>query len=391
MSNIFNPENGASYDASGQKIATPPAETTVVPPVEATATVNTTVVDPPATVVTSPVEATATPDIDWAERTGGKFKSWDEIQSKLTEQPTPAELAFENEESRKLAQYIKDGKLDDVRQVLNDQYRLSNLDKVSDADAIKLQLEFKNSNFDHNDIAEEFEAKYKAEKPEAPDESEYIDDDAYKVAVKSYDKEMKSYEKQQAKLDRQLKLDAAEARAELSSLKSNIVLPDITIALPANVQTGPDEATLLAQAQEAAKWKNLYDTSLEKSASEFTTIPFKIDDEGVKIDVSYAIDPTEVATMKKELMEKDLVNDVLLSRYIKGDAYDTNQLVSDVYLLNNWGKIMANTVKQAIAQDRKAQLAVQKNVNLDGSQRNDFTPSADAELREFSKKFFQAG
>lgn len=391
MSNIFNPENGASYDASGQKIATPAAEPIIALVEATTTTVEVPVTEPPITTTPPAVEPVTTIDIDWAERTGGKFKSWDEIQSKLTEQPTPAELAFENEESRKLAQYIKDGKLDDVRQVLNDQHRLSNLDKVSDADAIKLQLEFKNSNFDHNDIAEEFESKYKAEKPEVPSEDDYIDDDAYKIAVKSYDKEMKSYEKQQAKLDRQLKLDAAEARSELSSLKSNIVLPDITTAQQANLQTSPDEATLLAQAQEAAKWKNLYDTSLEKSASEFTTIPFKIDDEGVKVDVSYAIDPTEVANMKKDLMEKDLVNDVLLSRYIKGDAYDTNQLVSDVYLLNNWGKIMANTIKQAIAQDRKAQLAAQKNVNLDGGQRNDFTPSKEAELKEFSKKFFQLG
>jgi hypothetical protein len=384
MSNIFNPENGAAYDASGKKIESPVIEPVTVdaPPVvtEVVATTDT----PPVTTAVTPTSV----EINWEERTGGKFKSWDEIQNKLTEAPTAQELTFENEESRKLAQYLKEGKLDDVRQVLNDQYRLSNLDKLSDAEAIKLNLEFKNAHFDQKDIAGEFEAAYVAEKPEAPVEDDYIDDDAYKVAVKSFDKELKAYEKQQAKLNRQLKLDAQEARTSLGQLKSHITLPDISIPQPANVQTMPDEATLQEQAQEAAKWKNLYDTSLEKSANEFTAIPFKINDEGVNIDVSYAIDPTEVSVMKKDLMEKDLVNDVLLSRYIKGDAYDTNQLVSDVYFLNNREKIINNIVKQAIAQDRKAILAGQKNVNLDGQQRGDFTPNPQADLTQFSKEFF---
>src|SRR6478752_2518710 len=146
-SNIFNPENGASYDANGQKIETPPAEATETvvetqqqaaePPVADTPPAELPVETPPA----------AQPEFNWEEKTGGKYKSWDEIQAKLTEEPVKTEITYANDQSKLIAQYLSEGKFDDVRQVLNDQHRLSNADKVSDADAVKLMMEFKNTQF----------------------------------------------------------------------------------------------------------------------------------------------------------------------------------------------------------------------------------------------------
>jgi len=347
--------------------------------------------------IDTPAQAAAAPDpsqearpsqpmeINWEEKTGGKFKSWEDIEARLNTEVSPEPVTFANEEAKKVYELLKDGKVDDVLQVYNEQRRLSNLDKMSPDDMIKLAWEYKNTGLDARDIEEEFEAKYSVEKPEAPVEDDYIDDDAYAAAKKQYDKAMVKYEKELKAVERRKKIDAAEAKETLSSYKKDITLPDIPQASTADQIDPAEEARSL---EEYKKNRNEYLTSLEKSAESFNEIAFKVSDEGVNFEGSFQIDKEELAQLKKDLTEKDVVNDILLPRYVKGDGFDTKQLLEDVYYLRNREKITSAAIKQAVAKEKLNILAETKNVNLNDSPREAFVPSTEAKIEEFGNKFF---
>lgn len=379
MANIFDPTPGAAFDAKGAPVEIPQVEQPT-PAVE--------VKTEPVTTDTAPVSEAATPEMDWgtilSEKTGGKFKSWDEITTKLTEEPTS--ISFGNDESKKVFDYLKEGKVDDVLQVYNEQRRLSSIADMSDADVVKLAMEFKHAGLTTEDIAEEFSSKFSLEKPEAPDPDDYIDEDSLAKAQKSYEKDLARFNKEQKSLDRLLKLEASESRDYLESLRKDIVLPDITPA--ANKPSEPDYERAI---EEQKKYRQEYLTSLEKSSAGFKEIPFKISDEGVSFEGSYQIDDAERQQLQKDLSEKDVMNDLIMSRYIKDDGYDTTKLMEDIYWLKNKEKIITSAVKQALSKGKLENIRSVKNVDLDNQHRDDFTPSTEAQLHEMAKNFFKAG
>jgi hypothetical protein len=379
MGNIFNPEQGASYDNTGALV--PPAAQ------EPALAVDTPDTNPtPSTEPVTPTPTTSN-DIDWttvlSEKTGGKITSWEDLTTKLS---TP-EPTFSNDESRNIFNYLKEGKVDDVLQVYNEQRRLSAVKDLPDADVIKLAMEYKSPNFTPDEVHDEFASRFMLEKPEAPVEDDYLDEDAYAKAQKEYNKDLVKFTKQEKAVIRAMKSEAAEAREYLASLQKDIVLPDIH-----PTQDAPAADPSLEEDNRKA-WeesRKAYLSSLEKSSAEFKEIPFEVNDEGFTFKGSYHIDDAEKAQLSKDLVEKDVVNDLLLSRYDKDGQYDTKQLMDDLYFLKNKNKIIASAVKQAVAQDRLDALRQSKNIDLTG-QRNDFTPSIESEVNKMAKTFFAAG
>src|ERR1044072_2997915 len=130
---IFDEVSGVGYDAEG-KVIEKPAETVTSTVVETPAVITQTEV--PVTGQEA-VTVTSTPEINWesvlAEKTGGKVKSWEEIESRLSAEPQ-APLTFANDDSKRVFEYLTQGKVEDVLQVYNEQRRLADLDKISDAD-----------------------------------------------------------------------------------------------------------------------------------------------------------------------------------------------------------------------------------------------------------------
>lgn len=381
--NIFNPSEGASFDANGALVTTPAAVNTETPAVETPA-----VETPKEETPVDTAVATTAPEIDWgtalSEKTGGKYKSWDELTTKLSE--APAEPAYANEESKKIAQYLKEGKVDDVLQVYNEQRRLSAAKDLSDAEVVKLAMEYKHAGLSAEDIQEEFQSKYTAEKPEEPNQDDYLDDESFEKAQKDYKKDLAKYEKAQKSLQRQLKLEASESRDYLQSLVKDIVLPDISSAEP-----HPDPAEYESSLKAWEQNRQSYLSSLEKSSADFKEIPFEVNDEGVTFKGSYQIDEAERQALQKDLAEKNVMDDLLLSRYVKGDNYDTKQLMEDLYWLNNKDKIIASAVKQALASGKLEKIKEQKNIDLNGQHRENFTPSTEQQVKEMASTWFAAG
>ncbi len=377
---IFNPVQGAAYDAQGQLIPNKTLDTS-------TTTETTAAVEPQTTTTTETIPAsetqTDTSSIDWAkelsEKTGGKFSSWDDLTSELTK---PRDIQYANDDSKRVFEYLKEGKVDDVLNVYAEQRRLSAIDNMSDADLVKMAMEYKAGSLSSDEINDEFSSRYTLEKPEAPSEDDYIDDDAFKKAQKDYNKELRNYEKQEKAIQRSLKVDAAQAREYLSGLRKDIILPDLnTSSATATEEIGPSQADL------DKMWKE-YNDSLNKTSSSFKEIPFEVNDEGVVFKGSYQVDDAERQQLTKDLAEKHVINDILMPRYIKGDAYDTDQLMNDIYFLNNKEKIISNAVKQAVAQDRLNALRDRSNVDLNQGRGNGTMPN-NVEVSEFAKAFFK--
>lgn len=389
MNNLFNPPPGASFDEKGAPIDTPvePSAAEVAAPVE--------IPDAPAApegpAEPAPEKKEETiPEIDWdavlTERTGGRVKTWEELTAKITEEK--AALTFANDESLKIYDYLKEGKVQDVLKLYNEQTRLAGIDKMSDADVVKLALEYKHGGrLTPEDLQEEIQSKYTLDKPEGPNADDYLDDDALAKAQKAYEKEVKRYEREQKALDRELKKEAGDSREYLSTFKKEIVLPDIH---PTEPNTDPDPAAYEAAVAEQQKFRQEYLSSLEKSAAAFKEIPLKVNDEGVTFEGSYQIDDGERQALQKDLAEKNVFEDLLLSRYVKGDVYDTNQLMEDLYWLNNKHKIVASAVKQALSKGKLDMIKESKNVDLNGQHRENFTPDEMAAQKEFARNFFQA-
>jgi hypothetical protein len=383
---IFEPENGAFYDAEGNKIDKAAETSPVV--VDAPETVTTTVETTQPETVRS---ASPTTEINWesvlSEKTGGKYKSWEDLLPKINQEATtPAELTFKDEESKRVFDYLREGKIDDVLQVYNEQRRLSNLDKANDGDVLRIAMEYKHPNLSPEDISEEIGSRYKAEKPDEPIEDDYIDDEAYKSEKKKYEKDYAKYEKEQKRLDRQLKLDAAAAREQLAGYQKDIILPDIN---PAPATNQPDPAM---QEAELAGWKKMrqdYLDSLNKTSAEFKEISFEVNDEGVNFKGSYQIEDGERAALTKDLAEKNVIDDIILPRYDKGGVYDTRQLMEDLYFLNNKDKIIKAAVRQAIAQTDLENLKRLKNIDLNQQQRGVVnTEDPDLLRKEFARMAF---
>lgn len=390
MSNIFNPPQGAHIDASGKIVETPPAEQSPAETSPNTAPEGTTEKAAEGTKESAPAPAAPAPvEIDWAtvlnEKTGGKYKTWEEITAGLSH--ANSEPVFSNDDSKKIFQYLKEGKVDDVLQVYNEQKRLSTLKDMTDADVVKLAMEYKRMGLTPAEIHEEFLNAYSIEKPEEPNADDYLDDDALAKAKKVYDRDLKRYEKDVKTLERKLKQEAAESRSYLETLKKDIILPDIEAAPVEAQDNGAEQATRRAEEE---KFRTEYLSSLDKSFGDFKEIPITVTDEGVSFTGKFEIAEAERQQLKKDLAEKDVVNEILVPRYVKEDGFDTKQLMEDIYLLNNKDKILASFAKQAMAYAKLERIKQQKNVDFDGGHRENFTPSEEQAMKEFSSSFLKA-
>lgn len=390
---------GAVFDQAGKQVGTMPTEEAVTvdqnpaptdPPIDISAAT-----PPPATPPPTNEPAAAAPtEIDWtthlSEKTGGKFSTWEELTAKLNEAQSAPSITYSNDESRQVAELLQAGKVDEVLQIYNTQRVLSSVKDMSDADVIKLASSFKNTAFDENDINEDFAARYQSlEKPEKPDKDEYVDEDDYNKALKVYNKEVAQYDKAEKALARQLKAEAAESRAYLKSLEKEISLPTI------QPQAAPETNALNPEMEKKAR--ELYLSSVTKSSSDFKEIPFEINEDGFTFKGNFQVDDADRAKLTKALNGDNVIEDQFISRYVSGDSldniqYNTSQMMKDLYVLNNFDRILKSAIKQAVAADRLEQAKNLKNVDLGASGgTGSYVADDKAAYKEFAAKVFAMG
>ncbi len=197
--------------------------------------------------------------------------------------PEVEPLKFANEESEKVFNLLKDGKVDEVYNILNEQKKLSSVDKLPPADIIKLNLQYQNKDFNDQEINDLFEETYNF--PEKPIQSITEDDDEFKIRNEKYQAQVEKIEKRIAR-------DAKPATAELLKLSKQIVLPDIQKQAPVNAE--PTQEELAAQQQQTQQFLKSVDESL--NSLEGYKVTFK--DEEVTIPVAYKLSKEEKAAIQ---------------------------------------------------------------------------------------------
>lgn len=285
---------------------------------------------------------------------------------KLKTLPKQEPFAYANEESRKIAEYINTGKKSDLLKVLAAQEKLSqvtsyDLSKAEQAsEIIKLGMLYKNQDLSPDDVDFLFNKKFtlpiKPEKTEDKDETEYA-------------QELSIWEKQVSLVEREMIIEAKLAKPDLAKYQSELVLPDIQVANPIDLE---------AQQKELERGKAARTTYLQKLESDYKkfggfSATYK-DEEG-EIQSSYKVPEPEIIALKEQLQnfDKDKFIDDLW--FNEDGSPKVEQIMSDVYYLKNREKITQKLVNEAVAQRLLAYRKQTSNVNFDKQSDGTFQPS----------------
>jgi hypothetical protein len=325
-----------------------------------------------------PQETNPSTQIDFeallAEKTGGKFKSVDEIL-KLTEQQVAPEINFANETSKKVFEYLKEGKVDEFMSVYQQQKMLESVDKLDADNVLKLKIKYENPELTQEEINEEFESRYGVEQPD-------IDEDLDDAA--DIEKAKKKFEREKSAMERLKKKDLKEAKDFLQEKKQEIVLPDIQTSKTQQQEAQGQEVDEVA----IKEYRDKYLNSIPKTIDEIVGFESKYKDSELEFNTTYVIDANEKQALKNK-MENFTLQDYFVPRYIneKGD-FDTESIAHDLYVLENFDRIVEAHVSQAVNQAKAMFVKGLKNANFQESVSRSLPDEQKAKHDEMADYFF---
>jgi hypothetical protein len=303
-------------------------------------------------------------ELEYLEKQTG-YKSWDDIKALKTEAEqlrakaqTPAEIKFANETSQKLFEAWKEGKEDEVYNLLHTQRELKRAADLPSADAIRMHIKMTNEgnpNFKAADVEDIFEDRYglpKEPKQRADEDPEDFQD------------RMTEYKTRVEKVNRAIERDAFTAKQELAKRMTELKPPEIP---KQQVQQGPTQEVLDARKAFVENYRKELPKELE-GVKGFTT-NFK--DEVTEFQVAYGITPEELEPYKAELEEfanNGLdVNTLFSKRWIKKDgSVDIQRAAEDLYLRDNRDKVFKKIATETGTQRMEAQRKINNNIKVDG-------------------------
>lgn len=277
------------------------------------------------------------------------------IQDRPSEEiQTKEVLVFANEESEKLFNLILGGKLDEAREILNEQKKLSEVDKLPPADIIKLNLQYQNKEFSQEDINDLFSEKYAM--PEQPIQRDDELDEDFEARVNKHQKEVQKIEKRIAR-------DAKPASAELLKLHKEIVLPDI----PKPEQKMPEPTQEELDAQKANIERFLQ--NVEEGLKSFKGYEATFKDEEVELKVAYPLTDEE----RKEIQPLLALSNTDAGAFLRGLGWldekgniNTAKLTEDLPFILNKEKVLNKMVSETGNQRYAAAKKAIKNIDYSG-------------------------
>lgn len=252
--------------------------------------------------------------------------------------PTPAELKFENEQSERIYKALKEGKHEEVLDVLAKQRQIDQLTSgeinESNADSIiKLAMKLKYSEQDLSDAEIEYKFKKQYSIPKEPvQSSDELDEDF--LARKQQWQEVVDDVKM-SKL-----IDAKLAKPELQSAKSKLVVPDINSPVDQeylNYKKMIEEHA--SKAEEIAQAYNSFNADALEKKVDFT-------DEPNKINFQFQYKPAEEKLKKAAEYASDI--NKLLDLFVTPDGKpDRKGFLEFVYYGLNKDEAIMEAMKQS--------------------------------------------
>jgi hypothetical protein len=299
--------------------------------------------------------STFNPDSFIKERFG--FDTVDEAEQEfmrlIEEREQAPDFDFSDDVSRTLFDAIREGKTDDVYQILNEQKRIdkltsSELTTEIAAEIVKtnIQNKFKDLSADEVDLLF-YDQFFVPLKPEQ----------GYDETDEDYAGKLNAWQAQVDYTEKRLMIEAKVLRPEIAKLKSEIKLPDIY-----------NEAGREAQYQEEFEYlqqaRSVYEKTLDSEFQSFNGFNVSVKDDDVEIPISFNVAEDERLALKQELSDFD-GEAYLENRWFNEEGKpNVRQIMADKYVLENLPRILQKVANEAASQRLLAHLKKSGNINL---------------------------
>jgi len=272
---------------------------------------------------------------------------------KLKEQPS---FEFKDDVSKSLFDAIKEGKADDVYEILNQQKRLEKLTNSEltvdlAAEIVKTNIKNKYKDLSADDVELLFyDQHFVPLKPEQ----------GYDESDEDYAGKVKTWQSQVDYAERKLMIEAKVIRPELEKLKSEIKLPDIYNEAGREAES-QEEFEIMQQA------RSIYEKTLDSDFQSFNGFNVSVKDEDVEIPISFNVGEDERLAMKNDLMDFDSDSYLENRWFFKDGKPNIPQIMADKYLLENREKIFSKIANEAASQRVLAHIKRNGNININQS------------------------
>ena len=272
---------------------------------------------------------------------------------KLKEQPS---FEFKDDVSKSLFDAIKEGKADDVYEILNQQKRLEKLTSSEltpdlAAEIVKTNIKNKYKDLSADDVELLFyDQHFVPLKPEQ----------GYDESDEDYAGKVKTWQSQADYAERKLMIEAKVIRPELEKLKSEIKLPDIYNEAGREAES-QEEFEIMQQA------RSIYEKTLDSDFQSFSGFNVSVKDEDVEIPISFNVAEDERLAMKNDLTDFDSDSYFEKRWFAEDGKPKVQQIMADKYLLENREKIFSKIANEAASQRLLAHLKKNGNININQS------------------------
>ncbi len=311
------------------------------------------------------------------------YESWEAAKAEIEElrllkaNPTKAEIKYENEVSKKLAEAWMAGKTDEVYDYLNEQRQLERLttaevskDTADEIIKLGMKLRYKDEGLNETEIAYKFNKQYSIPKEPVELASE---------TAEEFEQRHNDWKEQVADIEMSKIIDAKVAKRDLEAAKQKLVLPTIDNVVDEEyIQYKKDieESTKMA-----AESKEAFKTFTTKS------IELKLDfnDEANKISFPFQFEPDQESFSKAV---EFVSNPDAPNPFANQDGTPNRQKVLEaLYFGLNKEKVLLEAMKQA------KNATIKQMLLADNSQSGQFQrqPAQQGEPSEIHKLMQQAG
>jgi hypothetical protein len=294
---------------------------------------------------------------------------WQTLQELKAKPPTAAEIAFANEESKKIHTLLKEGKTKEVRAYLEAQELLTNVETMDADKQLKLFIKMQNPLFDQELIDYQFDKDYKFDDSAFKDEDGNVTDQLGLRFAKAA-----AQQKQQN--------DLAKAAEFFKTYKQKIELPDISTQA---TQDEGYEAYKASTASATESYNNVVAPGIK--ALKETDIPLKVSlndvNNKMQFEVNIVPDQADFEAARQDSLS--VMNFLSKTCYDKDGKFIPQNLQRLVLLNNNFDKYGQAIARQAVNAERKRVL--EQETTGGGMQRNFNThvePTELDALRQFA-------
>jgi hypothetical protein len=281
------------------------------------------------------------------------FESVEQAEQEFKKLKETPSFEFKDDVSKTLFDAIKEGKADDVYEVLNQQKRLeklinSELNSEIAAEIVKTNIKNKHKSLSNEDVELLFYDQFFV--PLKPEQGYDESDDDYAAKVSQWQSQVDYTE-------RRLMIEAKVLKPEIEKLRSEITLPDI-------YNESGREAEFQAEFEIMQEARSIYERTLDSDFQSFNGFSVSVKDEDVEIPISFNVAEEERLAMKNDL--EDFDTDLYFENrwFNKEGKPNVQQIMADKYLLENREKIFSKIANEAASQRLLAHFKKNGNINI---------------------------